>query len=122
VLRSFVGGALVLTPSLLAALVNLGVMGLVGTWLNLATASITSLTVSIGADYSIYFIFRFREEYRRCKDVREATLITMLTSGKAIFFVATAIAARDNAKAEYAKAREECEARCSRQEKRNRGL
>ena len=93
VLRSFVGGALVLTPSLLAAIINLGVMGLVGTWLNLATASISSLTVSIGADYSIYFIFRFREEYRRCNDIREATLTTMLTSGKAIFFVASAIAA-----------------------------
>ncbi len=92
VLRSFVGGALVLTPSLFAALVNLGAMGIVGTWLNLATASISSLTVSIGADYSIYFIFRFREEFRRCGDFREATLTTMLTSGKAIFFVATAIA------------------------------
>ena len=92
VLRSFVGGLLVLTPSLLAAVVNLGVMGLAGTWLNLATASITSLTVSIGADYAIYFIFRFREEYRRLGDVREATLETMLTSGKAIFFVASAIA------------------------------
>ena len=93
VLRSFVGGALVLTPSLLSAIVNLGVMGLMGTWLNLATASISSLTVSIGADYSIYFIFRFREEYRRCGDIKEATLVTMLTSGKAIFFVASAIAA-----------------------------
>jgi len=93
VLRSFAGGALVLTPSLLAAIVNLGLMGLIGTWLNLATASISSLTVSIGADYSIYFIFRYREEYRRCGDIREATLTTMLTSGKAIFFVATAIAA-----------------------------
>jgi predicted RND superfamily exporter protein len=68
-------------------------MGYIGTWLNLATASITSLTVSIGADYAIYFIFRFREEYRRCGDVREATLTTILTSGKAIFFVASAIAA-----------------------------
>jgi hypothetical protein len=92
VLRSFVGGLLVLTPSLLAAIVNLGVMGMVGTWLNLATASITSLTVSIGADYAIYFIFRFREEYRRLGDVRGATLETMVTSGKAIFFVAFAIA------------------------------
>lgn len=92
VLRSFVGGMLVLLPSTMAALVNLGVMGATGTWLNLATASITSLTVSIGADYSIYFLFRFREEYRRLDDVRAATMETMLTSGKAIFFVASAIA------------------------------
>jgi len=92
VLRSFVGGLLVLTPSLFAAIVNLGIMGLIGSWLNLATASISSLTVSIGADYAIYFIFRFREEYSRCPDVRQASLNTMLTSGKAIFFVATAIA------------------------------
>jgi predicted RND superfamily exporter protein len=93
VLRSFVGGFLVLTPSLFAAIVNLGVMGWVGTWLNLATASISSLTVSIGADYAIYFLFRFREEFQRSGDIRETTLTTMLTSGKAIFFVASAISA-----------------------------
>ena len=45
-----------------------------------------------GADYSIYFIFRYREEHRRNPDVRQATLATMLTAGKAIFFVASAIA------------------------------
>jgi len=92
VLRSLVGGAMVLVPSLFAAIVNLGLMGGIGTWLNLATASISSLTVSIGADYAIYFLFRFREEYARAGDIREATLATMLTSGKAIFFVASAIA------------------------------
>lgn len=91
VLRSLAGGALVLTPTILAALVNMGVMGLVGTYLNLATATITALTISIGADYSIYFLFRFREEHARSGDVRAATLATMLTSGKAIFFVASAI-------------------------------
>ncbi len=91
VLRSLAGGALVLTPTILAALVNMGVMGLVGTYLNLATATITALTISIGADYSIYFLFRFREEHARSLDVRAATLATMLTSGKAIFFVASAI-------------------------------
>src|SRR5262249_21657867 len=78
VLRSPVAGFLVLVPSVVAALANVGVMGLVGTWLNLATATITALTVSIGADYSIYFIFRYREEHRRQADVRKATLTTML--------------------------------------------
>ncbi len=92
VLRSPVAGVLVLIPSVVAALGNVGVMGIVGTWLNLATATITALTISIGADYAIYFIFRYREEHRRQPDVRQATLTTMLTAGKAIFFVASAIA------------------------------
>ncbi len=91
VLRSPLGGFLVLVPSLVAALGNIGVMGIIGSWLNLATATITALTISIGADYSIYFIFRYREEHRRQPDVRQATLTTMLTAGKAIFFVASAI-------------------------------
>ncbi|MFN7953072.1 MAG: MMPL family transporter [bacterium] len=92
VLRSPIAGVLVLIPSVVAALGNVGVMGIIGSWLNLATATITALTVSIGADYSIYFIFRYREEHRRQPDVRKATLNTMLTAGKAIFFVASAIA------------------------------
>ncbi|MBK7973098.1 MAG: RND family transporter [Deltaproteobacteria bacterium] len=92
VLRSPVAGILVLVPSVVAALGNIGVMGIIGSWLNLATATITALTISIGADYSIYFIFRYREEHRRNPDVRQATLATMLTAGKAIFFVASAIA------------------------------
>jgi hypothetical protein len=93
VFRSFVAGIYIIVPCLMAVIVNFGTMGFTKTWLNMATASITALTVSIGADYSIYFLFRYREELRKGMEEVEAIRTTLLTSGKAIFFVAMAIAA-----------------------------
>ena len=64
VFRSFVAGLLVLAPLVCAVLVNLGVMGWIGSWLSFATASYTSMGVSLGADFAIYLLFRLREEVR----------------------------------------------------------
>jgi predicted RND superfamily exporter protein len=90
-LRSGVDGLLVLTPLLLAVAVNLGVMGWSGTSLSVATASITSMAISIGADFAIYLIYRIREELERSDDVEAALRASLLTSGKAIFFVSSAV-------------------------------
>lgn len=92
VLRSIVGGLLVLLPLGCAALINLGLMGWAGILLSMSTATISAIAVGIGADYAIYFIFRVREELKRTPDLREATAIALMTSGKAIAYVATAIA------------------------------
>lgn len=92
-LRSVVGGFLVLMPLATSALVNLGLMGWTGIWLSMGTAAISAMAVGIGADYAIYFIFRTREELRRCGDLREAIAVSLTTSGKAVAYVATAVAA-----------------------------
>ncbi|MEW6618369.1 MAG: MMPL family transporter [bacterium] len=92
-LRSFVGGIYVITPSLVAIVINFGLMGITGIWLSLSTAAVSALTISIGSDYAFYFIFRYKEEIRKLKDHNLAIRETMLTAGKAIFFVSSAIAA-----------------------------
>jgi uncharacterized protein len=92
VLRSLVGGLLVLLPLGCAALINLGLMGWLGILLSMGTAATSAMAVGIGADYAIYFIFRVREELGRTPDFREAVAIALMTSGKAIAYVATAIA------------------------------
>jgi predicted RND superfamily exporter protein len=92
VLRSFVGGLIVLTPLAVAVVVNLGIMGWSHTWLSLATAAITSTAISIGADFAIYLIFRIREELKQGDDLAAALRASLLTSGKAIFFVSSAVA------------------------------
>jgi hypothetical protein len=92
VFRSLRTGLLVLAPLACAAVVNLGVMGWVGSWLSFATASYTAMGVSLGADFAIYLIFRLREE-QRTRPLEEAVAEAMRTSGRAIFFVASAIAA-----------------------------
>ena len=42
----------------------LGAMGWTGSWLDMSTAAITAMGVSIGADFAIYLLFRVREELR----------------------------------------------------------
>jgi predicted RND superfamily exporter protein len=91
-LRSLAGGLLVLLPLATAALVNLGLMGWVGIPLSMGTAAISAMAVGIGADYAVYFLFRVREEFHRAGDLRVATATALTTSGKAIAYVATAVA------------------------------
>jgi len=92
VFRSPLVGLLVLAPLAAAVVVNLGVMGWIGSWLSFATASYTAMGVSLGADFAIYLLFRLREE-ARVRPFREAVAEAMRTSGRAVFFVASAIAA-----------------------------
>src|SRR5690606_13788863 len=92
-LRSLIGGLLVLLPLAISALVNLGVMGWFGIPLTMGTAAISAMAVGIGADYAIYFVFRVREQLRSGNiDLREATARALTTSGKAIAYVASAVA------------------------------
>jgi len=93
VFRSLAAALLVLAPLVCAALVNLGVMGWIGSWLSFATASYTAMGVSLGADFAIYLLFRLREEVRAGHTLEGAITATMRSSGRAIFFVASAIAA-----------------------------
>jgi len=93
VFRSLAAGLLVLAPLVCAALVNLGIMGWIGSWLSFATASYTAMGVSLGADFAIYLLFRLREEVRAGHTLEGAILAAMRSSGRAIFFVASAIAA-----------------------------
>jgi predicted RND superfamily exporter protein len=92
VLRSLLGGLIVLLPLTLAVTFNLGLMGWSHIWLDMTTAAITAMGVSIGADFAIYLIFRIREEMRRRGDFAEAVHAALRTSGKAIFFVSSAVA------------------------------
>jgi hydrophobe/amphiphile efflux-3 (HAE3) family protein len=92
VLRSLVGAAFVLTPLALAVSITLGIMGWTHTWLDMSTAAITAMGVSIGADFAIYLIFRIREEFARTSSLEEAIRGSLRTSGKAIFFVSSAVA------------------------------
>ena len=91
-LRSVVGGLLVAMPLGLTVAVNFGVMGLLGIPLDTITSAISAMAVGIGADYAIYFLFRVREELAHGGRLEDALERALMTSGKAIFFVSSAIA------------------------------
>jgi predicted RND superfamily exporter protein len=91
-LRSIVAGLLVAAPLATAVAVNLGVMGFAGVPLDIVTAPIAAMAVGIGADYAIYFLFRFREELRTSRTPALALSSALRTAGKAIVYVSSAIA------------------------------
>jgi predicted RND superfamily exporter protein/outer membrane lipoprotein-sorting protein len=93
VLRSLVAGVLVLIPLTLAVTVNFGIMGLSGIPLNIPTALCSAMAVGIGADYAIYLIFRLREQLRLIPGETQAMRGVILSAGKAVLFVASAVAA-----------------------------
>ena len=92
IFRSVVGGLFVIIPVIFIVLSNFGSMGWLGIPLDMGTATTASMAIGIGADYEIYLLYRFREELMRTRSVREATRASLLTSGKAVLFVACAVA------------------------------
>jgi hypothetical protein len=93
ILRSFVGGIFVTTPLVLVVAANFGVMGWLGIPLDMGTISTAAMAIGIGADYELYLLFRFREELHNTGDVGAATRQSLVTSGKAVLYVALSIAA-----------------------------
>jgi len=88
--RSFIAGLLVLLPLLISVVTNFGILGLFGIPLNIATSLISAMAVGIGADYAIYLISRYREEYLR--DPINALSVTLNSAGKACLYVAASVA------------------------------
>ncbi len=93
VLRSLLAGFLVTVPLILSVFGEFAVIGYLGWNLDIGTSAILPMAVGIGADYAIYFIFRLKEEMAVRPDFDQALLATMRTSGKAVFFVSSAITA-----------------------------
>lgn len=89
--RSFAAGLFVVAPLLAVVVANFGVMGWMGTPLDISAMTSAAMAIGVGADYEIYLLYRFREELARSGDVSAATRASMLTSGKAILFVALSI-------------------------------
>lgn len=91
VFRSMVGGLFVVIPLFAVMLANFGLMGWLNTPLDITAMTTAAMAIGIGADYEIYLLFRFREELARTGNVLTATRTSLLTSGKAILFVALSI-------------------------------
>jgi predicted RND superfamily exporter protein len=90
VLRSVVGGLLVLVPLVTALVIDLGLMGWTGTSLSMSTAAMTAMGVSIGADFAIYLMFRLQEELQSTS-LEQGIERSVQTAGKAILFVSSAV-------------------------------
>lgn len=80
-------------PNLLAAGTVLGFMGLAGIPLDLLTITIAAITVGMGVDYSIHYMYRFRNELRACGDYNRAMWQAHASTGRALYYTAITVTA-----------------------------
>ncbi|PCJ38372.1 MAG: hypothetical protein COA75_01020 [Cellvibrionales bacterium] len=66
--RSLLIAFIAIFPNILAACTVLGVMGWAGIPLDMMTITIASITVGIGVDDTLHYIYRFREEFAKDRD------------------------------------------------------
>lgn len=90
-MRSLSASLLAAFPLALALLLLFGIMGLVGIELNLITAMLSSIMIGIGVDYTIHFLWRYREERTRGAAPEEAVRKTLTTAGRGIVFNALSV-------------------------------
>lgn len=90
--RSVLAGLLILVPLIVTVIANFGIMGLSGIPLSISTSVTSAMAVGIGADYAIYLAFRLREELKKNGDHAVAVRRCCNSAGKAILFVAAAVA------------------------------
>ncbi len=88
--KSFTAGFYAAVP-LVTVLVSLfSLMGFLNIKLDMITAMLSSIMIGVGIDYTIHFLWRYREE-RRNLDKKEAVIQTLTTSGRGITFNALSV-------------------------------
>lgn len=78
--------ALALVPNMLPILVVLGAMGIFGVPLDMATVMIASVSLGIGIDAAIHYLFRYRFELEKDGKLDEALARTSGSIGTSIFW------------------------------------
>ncbi|HPM76869.1 MAG TPA: MMPL family transporter, partial [bacterium] len=80
-------------PNVLPILMTLGLMGLVGIPINLATCMIPSIAIGIAVDDTIHFFSRFRREYdnRGRQNLPEVLAFCLSTTGRAMFITSAVL-------------------------------
>ncbi|MCW8195082.1 MMPL family transporter [Proteobacteria bacterium 005FR1] len=78
-------------PNLLAAGVVLGSMGLFGISLDLMNIMIAAITVGMGVDHAIHYIYRFQQVFAREKNYARTMHLAHQSIGRAMYYTAITI-------------------------------
>ncbi len=89
--RSWMAGILSAIPLALSIIILFGLMGIFGIELNIATALLSSIMIGVGIDYTIHFLWRYKEERKNGLDYKEAVETTLTTTGRGIMFNAFSV-------------------------------
>ncbi len=89
--RSPAAGLISAIPLALSMIILFGLMGIFGIELNIATAMLSSIMIGVGIDYTIHFLWRYKEERKNGLDYSEAMTQTLTTTGRGIIFNALSV-------------------------------
>ena len=93
VFRSLGAGFWSVVPLGIAIPVLFGLMGFFGIELNVVTAMLSSIMIGVGVDYTIHFLWRYRNLRRDGQNPEEAVFQTLTTTGRGIVFNALSVIA-----------------------------
>jgi uncharacterized protein len=91
IFRSFKAGIIAALPLIIAIIILFGLMGILGIKLDAATTLLTSVMIGVGIDYTIHFLWRYKEERQNGLIYRKAVIKTLTTTGKGITFNALSV-------------------------------
>jgi predicted RND superfamily exporter protein len=89
--RSVVAGLIAAIPLVLSMAILFGLMGFFGIELNVATAMLSSIMIGVGVDYTIHFLWRYREERKSGLSPVAGMRRTLTTTGRGIIFNAFSV-------------------------------
>jgi hydrophobe/amphiphile efflux-3 (HAE3) family protein len=89
--RSFWAGIVSGIPLAAAMAILFGLMGYFGITLNIATTMLSSIMIGVGIDYTIHFLWRYKEERAAGQDYSNAVKRTITTTGRGITFNALSV-------------------------------
>jgi len=89
--RSFTAGIISAIPLVISITILFGLMGYFGIELNIATAMLSSIMIGVGVDYTIHFLWRYREERENGLVPQAAVNKTLTTTGRGIVFNAFSV-------------------------------
>jgi len=91
IFKSLKAGLISIIPLGISIILLFGIMGYTGVRLDVATALLSSVMIGVGVDYTIHFLWRYKEERNQHRKPREAVLTTITTTGRGIIFNALSV-------------------------------
>jgi predicted RND superfamily exporter protein len=89
--RSLTAALLGSLPLGLALLLLFGIMGHAGIELNIVTAMLSAIMIGVGIDYTIHFLWRYKDERQLGLEPVEAVRLSLVTSGRGIVYNALSV-------------------------------
>jgi predicted RND superfamily exporter protein len=86
-------GWLMILPMIFATILTYAYMGVKNIGMNVNTVPVIAVGIGVGIDYAIYIMQRIREEMAQLRDLKQAVLRAIATTGFAVIFTAATLIA-----------------------------